>query len=400
MLSSAAVGLPACGMGSGSEEGAATEDAVSVAKTWAERLAKHYEGARDAGKELETQGSLASLGRGDAEVERLLSRAHARAARALEAALEQLEGVLNGEMEFAQNVAKLPRDVKDAELRELRDKTRALSELVEGELNLQMSKLANGSVQEKRAAQTAFQTAAERLKTEAGGLASIVRAWGCSNGMCAIPAGTFQMGSTNGESDEEPVHAVTLAAFELDEFEVTVSQYAACVTAGGCTAAGGGSVSSYCNAGVSGRDNHPINCVDWHQATAYCGWAGKRLPTEEEWEYAARGTDGREYPWGNAAPGNQLCWKGGGTNRLGTCPVGSYPSGKSPFGVQDMSGNAWEWVSSLYASDYSLQPTGTTYRGLRGGGWVNNAASSVRSANRNNDASSYQSSSLGFRCAR
>ncbi len=221
----------------------------------------------------------------------------------------------------------------------------------------------------------------------------------CPNGMCLIPAGTFQMGSTNGASDEQPVHAVTLAAFELDEFEVTVSQYAACVTAGGCTAAGGSAVSSYCNAGVSGRDNHPINCVDWNQATTYCAWAGKRLPTEEEWEYAARGTDGREYPWGNAAPGNQLCWSGGGTNRSSTCAVGSYPSGKSPFGVQDMSGNVWEWVSSLYASSYSSQPTGTARVG-RGGSWFSNAASDVRSANRGSHASSRQSFVLGFRCAR
>jgi formylglycine-generating enzyme required for sulfatase activity len=219
---------------------------------------------------------------------------------------------------------------------------------------------------------------------------------GCVAGMCAIPAGTFQMGSTNGESDEQPVHAVTLAAYELDEFEVTVSQYAACVGAGGCTAANTGGA---CNAGRSGRANHPINCADWNQATAYCGWAGKRLPTEEEWEYAARGTDGREYPWGNAAPGNQLCWSGGGTPQDSTCAVGSYPSGKSPFGVQDMSGNVWEWVSSLYTSNYSSQPTGTA-RVNRGGGWGGHAASSVRSAYRGYDASSFQINNLGFRCAR
>lgn len=219
---------------------------------------------------------------------------------------------------------------------------------------------------------------------------------GCAAGMCAIPAGTFQMGSLNGESDEKPVHAVTLAAYELDEFEVTVSQYAACVTAGGCTAAATGGA---CNAGVSGRDNHPINCVDWNQATTYCAWAGKRLPTEEEWEYAARGTDGREYPWGNAAPGNQLCWSSGGTNRSSTCAVGSYPSGKSPFGVQDMSGNVWEWVSSFYTLDYSSQPFGTSPVS-RGGSWYYDAASVVRSANRNRRASSFQSGNLGFRCAR
>jgi formylglycine-generating enzyme required for sulfatase activity len=218
----------------------------------------------------------------------------------------------------------------------------------------------------------------------------------CPNGMCLIPAGTFQMGSTNGYSNEQPVHAVTLAAYELDEFEVTVSQYAGCVTAGGCTAA---DTAGGCNAGVSGRDNHPINCVDWNQATTYCAWAGKRLPTEEEWEYAARGPDGREYPWGNVAPGNQLCWSGGGTNRSSTCAVGSYPSGKSPFGVQDMAGNVEEWVSSLYTSNYSSQPTGSA-RVYRGGSWGNSAASNVRSADRLGYASSNQDDDLGFRCAR
>jgi formylglycine-generating enzyme required for sulfatase activity len=219
----------------------------------------------------------------------------------------------------------------------------------------------------------------------------------CPNGMCPIPAGTFQMGSTNGVPDEQPVHAVTLAAYELDEFEVTVSQYAACVTAGGCTAAG---TDTYCNAGVSGWDNHPINCVDWNQATAYCTWDGKRLPTEQEWEYAARGTDGRKYPWGNEEPDNQLCWSGGGTNRYSTCEVGSYPSGKSPFGVQDMEGNVGEWASSLFTPNYSSQPIGTA-RVFRGRSWSSGlAALYAGSSFRDYDASSFQHSELGFRCAR
>ena len=208
------------------------------------------------------------------------------------------------------------------------------------------------------------------------------------------------MGSNNGYSDQQPVHTETVGAFFMDEFEVTVDQYAACVSAGKCTAAGGSSVSEYCNAGVVGRGNHSINCVDWNQAVAYCTSVGKRLPTEVEWEYAARGTDGREYPWGNAAPASQLCWRKNNTNRSSTCAVGSYPSDKSPFGVQDMAGNVTEWTSSLYTSNYSSAPTGTA-RVLRGGNWHDYASSNVRSANRYIDGPSNQYYSvLGFRCAR
>ena len=218
----------------------------------------------------------------------------------------------------------------------------------------------------------------------------------CTGGMCAIPAGSFQMGSNNGFSDEQPVHTETVGAFLMDEFEVTVDQYAACVSAGKCTAADtGGS----CNAGVAGRGNHPINCVDWNQADAYCTSLGKRLPTEVEWEYAARGTDGRKYPWGNAAPASQLCWSGGGTNRSSTCAVGSYPSGKSPFGVQDMAGNVWEWTSSLYTDDYNSAPTGTA-RVIRGGSWSSYASSDGRSADRRDVGPSILYRNLGFRCAR
>jgi formylglycine-generating enzyme required for sulfatase activity len=213
---------------------------------------------------------------------------------------------------------------------------------------------------------------------------------GCVAGMCAIPGGTFAMGSTlANDPSEQPVHMVTVAAFELDEFEVTVSAYAACVTAGGCTPA---ATTAFCNAGVSGKSNHPINCVTWSQASAYCTWIGKRLVTEEEWEYAARGTDGREYPWGNAAPGNQTCW-----NKSDSCAVGSFPTGKSPFGPQDMAGNVYEWTASLYSEDYSKPRTGTRYV-FRGGSW--HPAFTVRSANRKAGDTMAQGGVIGFRCGR
>jgi formylglycine-generating enzyme required for sulfatase activity len=165
-----------------------------------------------------------------------------------------------------------------------------------------------------------------------------------TGGMARTPGGTFVMGSESIYADEKPVHRVTVAAFSMDVTDVTTAAYGACVRAGKCSEPGAG---DYCNWGKGDRQNHPINCVDWNQATAYCAYAGKRLPTEEEWEYAARGTDGRTYPWGNEAPSNQLCWNRG-ASKEGTCVVGSHPSGASPFGLQDMAGNVWQWTSSNY----------------------------------------------------
>ena len=164
------------------------------------------------------------------------------------------------------------------------------------------------------------------------------------------PAGTFWMGSLDGDgdSDEHPQRRVTLAAFCMQKTEVTVTAYVACVSADACSVA---SSHPLCNAASADRGDHPINCVDWNQATAYCKWSGGRLPTEEEWEYAARGTDGRVYPWGNDAPGSQLCWMrwmGSDAASPGTCSVGSFLRGDSPFGLHDMAGNVWEWTSSPY----------------------------------------------------
>jgi formylglycine-generating enzyme required for sulfatase activity/serine/threonine protein kinase len=250
--------------------------------------------------------------------------------------------------------------------------------------------------------------------------------------MVKIPAGTFKMGSEDGEKDEKPAHEVVVSAFEMDRTEVTVAAYRACVEAGKCeasdtvyapdyykTAADVKLFSGFCNWGKTDRATHPINCVDWKQAAAFCEWAGKRLPTEEEWEYAARGTDGRKYPWGDSAPGPTLLnacgaecrvmWaKKGFTTKVmyegtdgyeDTAPVGSFASGASPFGLQDMAGNVWEWTSSWYSADYSKNRAGT-YRVYRGGGWGNDAPADVRAADRNRNAPSDRDYDLGFRCAR
>jgi formylglycine-generating enzyme required for sulfatase activity len=214
----------------------------------------------------------------------------------------------------------------------------------------------------------------------------------CPAGMALVPAGTFRIGSDSDEPDEIPMHEVNVEAFCMDRAEVTVSAYAACVGSGQCTSANTGGA---CNAGVAGRENHPINCVDWHQAKAYCEARGLRLPTEEEWEYAATGGDGRTYPWGNEAPSNQLCWNGDGNDqgkgkRTSTCAVGSYPKGRSPVGLDDMAGNVWEWTSTPYDA---------SARVFRGGGWDDVGPSFVRSAFRSWNVPTIQYDYLGFRCA-
>ncbi len=216
-----------------------------------------------------------------------------------------------------------------------------------------------------------------------------------NSGMKLIPAGTFTMGDAK---NTEKAGTVEVAAFCMDTTEVTTVAYATCVKSGNCTAAATTSAKNLsCNAGVAARGNHPINCVNWTQATAYCEAQGQRLPTEEEWEYAARGTDGRVYPWGNEAPGNQLCWNGEGNslgkrNRHSTCAVASFPNGNSPFGLSDMSANVWEWVSSAYSATHAD-------RVIRGASWYYFSPSIVRSTLRNRFNPSNQHDNLGFRCA-
>ncbi len=212
------------------------------------------------------------------------------------------------------------------------------------------------------------------------------------SGMKPIPAGTFTMGDA--ESTDK-AGQVTVAAFCMDTTEVTTTAYVTCVKTGKCRAA---TTSGSCNVGVAEPGNHPINCVNWNQATAYCAAQGQRLPTEEEWEYAARGTDGRVYPWGNAEPAGQLCWNGEGNslgkgNRNSTCAVASFPAGNSPFGLSDMSGNVWEWTSSAFSAT-------NAGRVNRGGSWFNDDPSLVRSAYRTGRLPSNQYvAALGFRCA-
>jgi len=230
--------------------------------------------------------------------------------------------------------------------------------------------------------------------------------------MVLVPAGEFMMGcneavDTQCLNDEKPYHKVSLDAYYIDIYEVTVRQYGACVKAGTCSNpdTGGG-----CNWSVSDRKSHPINCVDWNQADSFCKWAGKRLPTEAEWEKAARGTDGRIYPWGNKqASCNYAIMNddGNGCGKDSTWAVGSKKSGASPYGAMDMAGNVAEWVADRYDENYyqsslSNNPTGPwlgEYRALRGSWWGSDPGA-LRASHRYRSDPGVRGNNIGFRCAR
>jgi formylglycine-generating enzyme required for sulfatase activity len=221
--------------------------------------------------------------------------------------------------------------------------------------------------------------------------------------MALIRGGVFQMGTaTGGEPEERPVHEVQVSSFYLDRTEVTVGAYAVCVRAGRCSAP---DPANSMNWNVSGRRNHPVDAVSWEDARTYCEWVGKRLPTEGEWEYAARGSGGRTYPWGDDAPSDErLRWGGGGGN--GTRPVQSYPHGATPESVHDLSGNVWEWVADWYGAYPSTRqsdpqgPTSGQERVVRGGSWFEDDPSQLRAATRDAIVPSAHYYHVGFRCAR
>jgi len=202
--------------------------------------------------------------------------------------------------------------------------------------------------------------------------------------MVYVPAGEFLMGSSNADSqaqdDEKPQHTVYLDAYWIDRTEVTNAQYRRCMEAGACQEPGCWGEEDF------NAPDRPAVCIIWDDVQAYAAWAGGRLPTEAEWEKAARGTDGRIYPWGNEFDASRLnycdrnCvqdWKDTSADDgyVETAPVGSYPSGASPYGSLDMAGNVWEWVTDWYDEGYYARPAvrnpqgpdAGDYRVLRGG---------------------------------
>lgn len=233
-----------------------------------------------------------------------------------------------------------------------------------------------------------------------------------------IPAGEFLMGTPEkeGYDNEHPRRRVNLSAYYIGKYEVTNEQYARFVEKTRYQAQG-----NWRDYSTSGRKKHPVVCVTWKDAVAYCKWAGLRLPTEAEWEKAARGTDGRIYPWGNKWEAASLNWSGPKDKKwksweaqgslptlLPTKPIGSFPYGASSYGIMDMAGNVWEWCSDWYSVRYYQNSPTANPRGpdkgeskvLRGSSWSTSDLDCLRSANRNWSKPSGWDDCYGFRCAR
>jgi formylglycine-generating enzyme required for sulfatase activity len=213
----------------------------------------------------------------------------------------------------------------------------------------------------------------------------------CPATMGYVRGGEFWMGSPRGRGarDERPRFSTRVADFCIDTYEVTSASYEHCVSLGQCSPPHGSRET--CNYGR--REDHPINCVDWAQADAYCKAHDARLPTELEWEYAARGGDEyHPFSWGHDSADDRACWK-----RKQSCPVGSYAPGA--FGLHDMSGNVWEWTHDWFG-DYPWPPPSGRTKVFRGGGWSHQDDKWFSATLRNRAIPERWGSFLGFRCAR
>ena len=249
-------------------------------------------------------------------------------------------------------------------------------------------------------------------------LAAAFSALGAETLLIDIPAGPFRMGSERGPADEHPAHEVVLPAFSIERVPVSNAQFAGFLNRAGPRSADGARYFDDDDRDarihrVEGRwvadrgyEAHPVVEASWRGAAAYCASLGRRLPTEAEWEKAARGTDGRRYPWGDAPPDASRAQFAAGYNQ--TVPVGSFPAAASPYGVLDMAGNVWQWVSSLYrpypyrAEDGREDPGDSGVRGTRGGGhdWGAEEITAMQRGSRLSRAPGAGHHNIGFRCAR
>ncbi len=277
-----------------------------------------------------------------------------------------------------------------------------------------------------------------------GGDRSRVFAADMSASMVLVPAGEFLMGtpeSSGALSDEHPQRRILVSAFWIDRYEATNAEYLRFVEETGHPAPAHRTPNLTLwreNRPAAEIHDHPVVNVSWQDAAAFCRWAGKRLPTEAEWEKAARGPDGRRYPWGNTwdySRANSASywvghtvefkdreewldfWKRGEGARIVasqgvkgevlTLPVGSFPDGTSPYGLHDMAGNVSEWVADYYNPYYYVRaplsdppgPPPTILKSLRGGSWLK-PASGMRSAYRDYGEPDSRMTGVGFRCAR
>jgi formylglycine-generating enzyme required for sulfatase activity len=236
--------------------------------------------------------------------------------------------------------------------------------------------------------------------------------------MVAVPEGPFRMGADDGEPDERPAHVVHLPGFSIDRLPVTNAEFALFLDAAG--ARGPRGLDYYDDHDADARihrrggrwiadpgyESHPVVEASWHGARAYCAWRGARLPTEAEWEKAARGTDARRYPWGNELPDASRARYASGWNA--TAPVGAHPRGASPYGMLDAAGNVWQWVSSAYRpypwrrDDGREDLEADAVRGTRGGGH-DSPAEAITATQRGRMLSRAPNAghhNIGFRCAR
>jgi len=218
-----------------------------------------------------------------------------------------------------------------------------------------------------------------------------------------VLAGEFIMGSKYGSTAEKPAHTVYLDSFYMDKYEVTNALYKTCVDAHKCDPPkqmGSQTRSSYY--GNPDYANYPVIYVDWYMAKVYCEWRDAQLPTEAKWEKAARGTDGRTYPWGESVDPTYANYIG-----KDTASIDSYKKDMSPYGIYGMTGNVWEWVADWYSDTYyqnspssnPLGPDSGQYRILRGGGW-GSGENLARSIKRLEVSPNNTYNNFGFRCAR